>query len=142
MLFFTADWLEQKNDLAREKAWRASSSGAPGCNSPAQYCDENPGYFFHTVEEKNPWVEIDMGAPTSFSAVRVINRRDCCRERADPLVLESSDDQQKWKLLARHDGNFSSWKANFPATRARYLRVRIEKPGINILHLSGVRVLP
>jgi hypothetical protein len=137
-----ADWLEQRKDLARDKAWHASSTGASACNSPAQFCDESPGFFFHTALEKNPWIEIDLGAPVSFSAVRIINRRDCCRERASPLIIESSDDQKNWKQLARHEGTFSSFKARFPTVRARYLRVRIPPPAVTNLHLAAIRVLP
>jgi hypothetical protein len=137
-----ADWLEQRNDLARDKAWHASSTGASACNSPAQFCDESPNFFFHTSEERNPWVEIDLGAPTFFSAVRIINRRDCCRDRASPLLIESSADGSNWKQLARHEGSFSSFKTRFPSVRARYLRVRIPPPKLTNLHLAAVRVLP
>ena len=72
----------------------------------------------------------------------MINRRDCCRERASPLVIESSVDQKNWKPLARHDGGFSSWKARFPTERARYLRIQIVAPQVTNLHLAAVRVLP
>lgn len=137
-----ADWVEQQRDLARDKAWHASSTGAAACNSPAQFCDESPAFFFHTAEEANPWLEIDLGAPTQFSAVRVINRRDCCRERAAVLVIEASDDRQSWRELARHEGTFSRFKVSFPTTRARYVRVRIPTPTLTNLHLAGVRVLP
>jgi hypothetical protein len=138
----SADWLEQRRDLAREKAWHASSTGVNACNSPAQFCDESPDFFFHTNEEKDPWLELDLGAVTPFSAVKIINRRDCCRDRASPLLLEASVDQKKWKPLARHDGGFSSWKASFPTQRARYLRIKISAPQPTNLHLAGVRVLP
>ncbi|MFZ5892376.1 MAG: discoidin domain-containing protein [Myxococcota bacterium] len=137
-----ADWLEQKHDLARDKAWHTSSTGMNACNSPSQFCDESPNFFFHTVEEKNPWVIIDLGAPTEFSAVRVINRRDCCRDRAAPLVIESSNDESNWKQLARNESSFSRWKASFPKVKARYLRVRIASSQATNLHLAAVRVLP
>ncbi|HET9929927.1 MAG TPA: discoidin domain-containing protein [Polyangiaceae bacterium] len=137
-----ADWAEQRRDLARDKAWHASSVGASSCNSPAQFCDESPDFFFHTAEERNPWLEIDLGAPTQFSAVRLINRRDCCRDRASPIVIEASDDQKAWREIARHEGTFSKVKLSFPSVRARYLRVRIPPPKLTNLHLAGVRVLP
>jgi hypothetical protein len=135
-----ADWREQSADLAQGKAWRASSSSVGACTSPLQYCDETPGFFFHTAEENDPWVEIDLGAPSDFSAVKVINRRDCCSHRASPLVVEVSSDQQQWKQLARREGAFRSWKVQFPMQRARYVRVRAV--GYKLLHLAAVRVLP
>lgn len=137
-----ADWVEQQRDLAREKAWHASSVGASACNSPAQFCDESPDFFFHTAEERNPWLVIDLGAPTQFSAVRLINRRDCCRERASPIVIEVSDDEKSWREVARHEGTFSKVKLSFPSVRARYLRVRIPPPKLTNLHLAAVRVIP
>lgn len=136
------DWVEQRRDLARDKAWHASSTAVSACNSPAQFCDESPDYFFHTAEEKNPSLEIDLGAALDFSAVRIINRRDCCRERASPLVVEASTDQKNWRELGRHEGTFSSFKLKFPTTHARYIRVRIPGSKPMILHLAAVRVLP
>jgi len=132
------DRAEESRDLSIGKAWRTSSLYG-GCHSPDQDCSESPDYFFHTQEETNPWVELDLGAKLRFSAVRVVNRKDCCTERATPLVVETSDDQQKWKVVARREGVFGTWLAEFAPVEARWVRVRIEKR--SILHLARVRVL-
>jgi N-acetylgalactosamine 4-sulfate 6-O-sulfotransferase len=131
---------EQRSDLAHNKHWRVSSSSITGCPSPQQYCDDSPSYFFHTSEEKDPWVEIDLQTPQVFSAVSIINRRDCCSERASPLVVEVSADQSKWKQVARREGGFRSWRVDFAPQRARYVRVRAV--GRTQLHLAAVRILP
>ncbi|HYO93888.1 MAG TPA: discoidin domain-containing protein [Polyangiaceae bacterium] len=131
---------EQRLDLARGRVWRTSSVGAQGCRPPLQECDEAHGFFFHTEDEKAPWIEIDLGKPTSFSSVRVVNRLDCCQARATPLVVEVSDNQATWRELAGQASTFKSWKATFPAARGRYVRVRAVKK--TILHLAQVRVLP
>jgi hypothetical protein len=138
--FTLRDVREQNTDLTLNKSWHASSSASTGCSSPLQYCDDSPSYFFHTAEERDPWVEFDLEQPRDFSSARVVNRRDCCGERASPLVLEVSDDQKKWKQIARHEGGFRTWKVEFPRQRARYVRVRAV--GVTILHLAAVRLLP
>jgi hypothetical protein len=134
------DLREQHADLAHDKSWRASSNAVTGCASPQQDCDDSPYFFVHTSEENDPWVEIDLQAPTDFSQVRVINRRDSYQERTSPIVLEVSSDQTHWKQIARHEGTFRTWKVDVGKQRARYLRVRAV--GFKMLHLGGVRVLP
>jgi hypothetical protein len=135
-----SDSAEKARDLASGKAWRTSSqAGGFGCTSPQQQCGENNDFFFHTQEEQDPWVEIDLGKATRFSAVRVVNRRDCCFDRAVPLVIEVSSDQQAWREIARRPTSFSSWLAEVPSTKARYVRVRAANR--TILHLATVRVL-
>lgn len=132
---------EVSRDIAMGKPWRASSQygGTSSCRSPEQECEGSPEFFFHTNEEQHPWVEIDLGAAQSFSAVRVENRKDCCTDRANPLVVEVSSDQQHWRKVARRDSVFSSWLAKFDAVSARYVRVRLDRR--ESLHLQRVRVL-
>ena len=142
MLMRAADHAEVSNDLAQGKPWRASSAnlGIPACTSPNQECAESHDFFFHTNEEQKPWLEIDLGREQRFSAVRVENRKDCCTERASPLVVEVSSDQSHWHRVARKDSTFTSWLAKFAPVTARYVRVRIDKR--ESLHLQRVRVLP
>ena len=135
-----SDQAERARDLAAGKPWRTSSS-APGlgCTSPLQRCGENNDFFFHTAEQLDPWLEIDLGKPTRFTAVRVDNRRDCCFDRAVPLIIEVSNEQQGFREIARRSSSFSSWLATFPPTRARYVRVRV--PARTVMHLAQIRVL-
>jgi hypothetical protein len=136
-----SDGAEQARDIARGKPWRTSSalSSVTPCVSPQQDCPQSPEFFFHTNEELRPWVEIDLGAQQSFSSVRVENRKDCCSERAVPLMVEVSSDQEHWHNVARRDSVFSSWLAKFPPVTARYVRLRIDRR--ESLHLQRVRVL-
>jgi len=131
---------EQARDLAIGKAWRTSSTmSGVGCTSPQQECGDNTDYFFHTTNEDSPWLEIDLGKRTNFSAVRVENRHDCCFERAVPLIIEVSDVQGHFREVARQTSSFSSWLATFAPTTARYVRLRV--PRQSLLHLARVRVL-
>jgi hypothetical protein len=133
------EWSERRGDLARDRQWKASSLGAPGCESPAQTCGQSPNFFFHTVEEENPWVMIDLGAKREFSEVIIENRTDCCPERVAPLVIEVGSDKNRWKQVASKPDVFSTWKASFGSVKERYVRVRSTRK--TILHLARVRVL-
>lgn len=131
--------MEETKDLALGRPWRASSelSGA-GCRSPAQTCSEGPDYFFHTQEEERPWLEIDLGVPQSISSVRVVNRKDCCRERATPLAVEVATAPNRFREVARFVEPITDRTLEFEPVPARYVRLRaVDK---TFLHLSRVRV--
>lgn len=133
-------WYDRQ-DLARGKAWTASSSDAQGgCVSPAQRCDEGETFFFHTQREKDPWLVIDLESTQTVSSVVVRNRRDCCRDRAVPLVIEVSTDQENWTEVARNTEEFGEWKADFASVQARWVRLLV--PRTSYLHLRRVRILP
>lgn len=132
---YTARALQK--DLALGRAWRASSSAVAACSSPTQDC---PGeFFFHTAEEQEPWVEIDLARARKFSAVRIANRKDCCSARAAPLLVEVSSDRKRWTKVAQRSEDFETWTARFDDVTARYVRVR--SPVRTTLHLRRVSVL-
>ena len=135
-----ADRLERSHDLARGKPWRVSSALLPGCPSPAQHCAESPNFFFHTRQERQPWLEIDLGSEVQFSSVRVVNRADCCTNRATPLLIDVSSDRTHWQEVAWRIETFGGWKPTFPAVRARWVRLRVLRE--TVFHLHEVRVLP
>jgi hypothetical protein len=94
--------------------------------------------FFHTAEESRPWLEIDLGETVSFSEVVVHNRRDCCAERASPLMIEAGADQNHLVQIARREEPFDVWNARFQPQRARYVRLTVSRR--SILHLERVEV--
>lgn len=128
------------SDLAAGKPWRASSQSGDdvGCHSPAQECGQLLGLFFHTAEEQEPWLEIDLGEAKSISKVELTNRTDCCGDRAQPITIEVSTDHRHFLPVAGRDGEFSTWTARFPAVSARWVRARVLKK--TYLHLKRVRV--
>lgn len=127
-----------KPDLAAGKPWRASSS-LDTCKPQEHTCTSTrTDIFFHTVEEAEPWVEIDLGRPTGFSLVDVTNRSDCCPDRAVPLAIEVSNDQKTWREVARRRDTFSQWRAKFAPQTARYVRLRTLRR--SLLHLEKVAV--
>jgi hypothetical protein len=130
--------LLERSDLAAGKPWRASSQLTSACTSPAQQCSESAGYFFHTLEEQNPWIEFDLGAAHQLSRVQVDNRKDCCTERAIPLTVEVSTDHEKWHTVARQDAEFATWNAPFAPVQGRWVRLRALNR--TFLHLDRVRI--
>jgi hypothetical protein len=126
------------SDLAKGKPWRASST-LVDCHPDRLDCGgARTGIFFHTREENDPWVEIDLGVPTRFGSVTVQNRSDAVPERAVPLVLEVGTDGKSWQELARRDDPFHRWTAKFEPVEARYVRLRA--PRVTMLHLDAVEV--
>lgn len=127
-------------DLAVGKPWQASSfyPGFPASgNKPA-----NPpeGAFFSTTnEESNPWWMVDLQSAKSVGGVTVVNRSDCCLERAHPVVIELSTDGKTWKEVARRTELFRTWRATFAPHQARYVRLRALRR--THLHFKDVRVL-
>ncbi len=135
------NWRASKLDYAKRARW-TTSSVAPfgGCESPEQDCAENHGFFFHTLAEENPFIVFDLGANKRLSRIWVENRRDCCAERALPLVVLLGTSKDDLHEVARRTAEFSVWRERFPSVRARYVKLMVE--GNVSLHLAGVRILP
>jgi len=131
--------LDEKDDISLGKPWTVSSSYDLVCRSPEHDCAAKVSYFFHTQLESDPWFEIDLQKELTFSRVHAFNRRDCCAERAVPLVIEVSLDHTNWREVTRKTESFDAWKAKFASVRARYVRLRVARS--SILHLWDVRVL-
>jgi len=130
-----------REDLAKGKPWRASSKLADCYPEKITCGGGRTAVFFHTLEENQPWVEIDLGAPTRFSEVLVYNRRDGDQgvlDRAVPLILEVGDDQKTWRVLGEQTQSFGLWAPKFEPTTARYVRLR--SPRVTYLHLHAVEV--
>jgi hypothetical protein len=139
-VFLGLDWYERKADLTRGKPWRTSSTLQQACVSPERSCPQRGYFFVHTYEEASPWLEFDLGTPQTFRSLRVFNRRDCCGERALPLLVEVSNDHVHWREVVRRDTIFTTWRASVSPTRARWVRFRVAHR--SFLHLFDVRILP
>jgi hypothetical protein len=117
----------QGPDLLSGKPWVASSK-AYECHPKDMECGgARSAMFFHTTEEDKPWVEFDLGSAQSFTRLEVVNREDCCPERAVPLIVEVSDDKAKWREIARRTDNFREWETTVAPTKARYVRLRVDR---------------
>jgi hypothetical protein len=126
------------HDLAAGRPWLTSST-EPDCNVSAGICrGQAVSLYFHTQTEASPWARVDLGSVQPITTITVVNRRDCCAERAVPLILEVGDDGARFTQVAEQKAQFIVWNAKFPEVRARYLRVRV--PAVTALHLERVSV--
>jgi hypothetical protein len=138
-------------DLAENAPWRVSSttlgnpmSGEGGRPIQARVSTPGPNVagettlFFHTDMEPSPWIEFDLGQVRALYRVRLVNRADCCWDRAAPLAIELSADRGHFREVARRDELFYDWSTSLGGERARYLRVRALRP--TMLHLTRVEI--
>lgn len=95
------------------------------------------GLAFHTLSEQDPWALYDLGAVKSLSDIEVQNRGEGLADRAIPLVVEVSLDNQKWSQVARRDEAFERWKPSFGPVGARYLKLTVKK--VTYFHLVSVK---
>lgn len=130
--------LRLRQDKATKAPWVASSTFMAACTSPDKRCASSPHFFFHTRLDASPWIKLDLGSRQEFSSVYIVNRNDCCRKRATPLVVEVGDGQT-WTVVARTRRAFTSWWPSFAPVTARYVRIRVE--GSSYLHLQDIKVL-
>jgi hypothetical protein len=99
--------------------------------------DHGPYHLlFHTDEQDNPWVVLDLHSERTLEGVEVTNREDCCKDRAVPLIVETSNDQKTWTQVAERKEVFDTWRAEFAKTEARYVRLRV--PRKTTFHLRDI----
>lgn len=96
------------------------------------------GLLFHTKQEANPWVLVDLSSTRTIESVLVKNRLDCCQDRGLPLLLEFAGEDRKFTLLDTRKERFQVWQASFAPVQARYVRLRVV--GTNILHLHAIQI--
>ncbi len=100
-----------------------------------------PAYFFHTKKEASPWIQVDLRELRAVRGVELVNRLDCCHERARRLRIEVSPDGTNFEPVAFRNARIPArrWRATFPERRARWVRVVSlqEDP----LHLADLVVL-
>jgi hypothetical protein len=127
-------------DLAAGKRWEASSAYPGYTASGVKPAKATEPALFCTNEDNEPWWSLDLGAASSIGSVTIVNRADCCIERAPPLVVEVSPDGKKWREVARTTEAFRTWRPSFKPAKARYVRLRSLRR--TYLHMKDVRVHP
>jgi hypothetical protein len=98
---------------------------------------ENLG--FHTEEQGQQWVMIDLGAVFKFDKIVVYNRVEThIQQRAVPLRVEVSKDNQNYVQVAERKENFDKWTAKGLHAEGRY--VRLKNTPNNYFHLAEVEI--
>jgi hypothetical protein len=137
--------------VSRQATVKASSVNA---GSLQALLAETPAadFAFHTAEEANPWIEIDLGREVPVTGVRVLNRTSCGQpgiDRAATLRLSVSTDGKIWSEVWKADRGLPAWEipvtdilagAQVPGRKARYLRFEIKPAKPEYLHLRQVEV--
>lgn len=125
-------------DRALGKPWTATSA-FEGYRAKGRIAnDESSPVMFHTAAESSPAFTVDLQAAIPISRVTVGNRPNCCQDRAVPLAVEISVDGHAWTRVGYRRMEFRSWTTTFSRTRARFVRLRVDRP--SILHLQTVSV--
>ncbi|MCP5543803.1 MAG: alpha-L-fucosidase [Akkermansiaceae bacterium] len=109
-------------------------------------------FAFHTKEETNPWVVLDLGNICQVTGLRVLNRIRAGRpgvERAASLRLSVSTDGATWQEAWHADSAEEQWEiplssvragAEVPGREARHLRLELRNSEPTPLHLRQIEV--
>jgi len=125
-------------DLAEGKTWFATSAFSTFPRAGIMEGESNPDGRFHTLDEDSPALLLDLGAIEKMSSIKIVNRVNCCRERALPLVVEVSVDGNTWYKVGYRRALFDTWTLHFARRAARFVKVRVDRH--SILHLRRVSV--
>ena len=85
-------------NIARAGTAKQSSVYGPNAAASKAIDGTNDGTFAScacTLEETDPWWEIDLGAVNSIDHILVYNRNDCCPERLDNVTVNILDQNRK-----------------------------------------------
>lgn len=73
------------------KVASASSVWNNGSFPPSNLVDGNAQTFAHTTCNDNPWMMVDLGIALPIFNIRLVNRADCCQQRAVGTVIKILD---------------------------------------------------
>ena len=73
------------------RAWRGDSKTATG--------------FFHSMQENNPWLMLQLSRRTVITSVTIVNRKDCCGEKLQELWVRGGlKDNRKNTIISSFQG--------------------------------------
>jgi hypothetical protein len=103
-------------------------------------------YQFHTLNEHQPWWQVDLGAIFEITGIRLFNRLDEAGSRSARFAILGSQDGEVWSELMRREnvetfgglnGHPFEWTPPKSLT-SRWIRVQLL--GKEFLHLDQVEV--
>jgi len=130
--------------IAARRPWESytwvASSAVSGALRSGTLADHDWTYdlVFHTAEQDDPWVVIDLLAERTVSKVTVVNRADCCQERGLPLEIDLAGPDRRLVQVALRTSPFDEWQVTFPRQMARY--VRLQAKSKTMLHFRDVEI--
>ena len=102
------------------------TQSSPG-NPSKHLVDRNIDTIAHTSCGDVPWLRIDLGKMVPLHIIHVVNRRDCCRNRAIGLVLSLLDEQQK-PVYVSEPMKDKSGKTTYIDTPEHYMNLTSDYP--------------
>jgi hypothetical protein len=142
IVVFAGRWLDKKfgrPNIALRAAVTTSSQFPGQGTDHTMLVDGDPDTLgFHTLESGQQWVLIDLGKVQKFDKIVVYNRPDGYEDRAVPLKVEVSKDNQNWTQVAERKETFEKWSAKRLKAEGRYVRLK-NNPG-QFFHLAEVEL--
>jgi hypothetical protein len=130
--------LSPGENIALHRPTQVSSIAAEGTQGAELVDGITDNLGFHTNDEPNPSVVIDLGTSRRFDRIVVYNRADCCQERAIPLSIDVSDDGTTFRTVAKRNMVFEKWTAKGLHARGRYVRLQLH--AAHYFHLAEVEI--
>jgi hypothetical protein len=121
-------------DLLADAHWKASGSYGEWPEEGVGPSGHEP--MFHTDEQEAPSITFELGRPMDVARLVIVNRKDCCQERAIPMIVEASVNGEDWQQVAERKDAFNEWTAMLGPTKASHLRLRVLNK--TFFHLSEV----
>ena len=143
-----------RTNLALAKPAEQSSTQGPASRAVDGNIDGiwGHGSVAHTLQEPQPWWQVDLGASQELGAVTLWNRVDCCAQRLHDFHVFVSDQpfgqESLSEVLARDDvwtykyQGIAGRNTMIPVGAAgRYVRIQLDDPA-GYLILAEVQVTP
>ena len=106
VIAFAADKNKGLSDLSKNATYVMSSSVGYTENNDFLLKDGNRTgaakdlFAFHTAEEDNPFIIIDLNKKARVKLIEIENRfLDCCQEKAKTLTIWVSKDKKEWRKI-------------------------------------------
>lgn len=127
--------------ISRDASLTYSSTSRWAPENDTLLTTQSGAFAFHTLEEKEPWLVIDLGEKQPVSAIEILNRADAQGNRTKNLRIWLSDNQRSWKEVFQAGPTSSRWmvKLDQPTT-ARYVKIGTVNAKPQFFHLKGVKV--
>ena len=139
-----ADWLHQ--DVMRKLTATGARVSTQDDAAGAVDGVKDGNWGFHTLNEPNPWWQVDLEKPLPLDRLRLFNRTGFA-ERASRLVVLVSDDGRSFRQVYQHNGTVffgqsdgKPLEVKLAGVAARF--VRIQLPYTSYFHLDEVEIYP
>ncbi|RKX40851.1 MAG: hypothetical protein DRP64_12065 [Verrucomicrobia bacterium] len=98
-------------------------------------------FSFHTDEETEPWLVVDLGETEPLVGMEILNRADAQGDRTRNLRVWLSDDQRDWQEVFSAAAPQSRWRVTLDQpVPARYIKIGLLNSNPTFFHLRGVKV--